>query len=177
MYHIIVFTIKSNTIRNETYLTCYQKLISMMDASEFERWFNQAVHTHDSARRDYEDTDFDWACFKCQQAAEFALKALLRGAGKLGIGHSLLKLTKEIEALGIDVNEIKKCSLTLEKFYIPTRYPDAYPEGSPYEFYDVEEAEKALDCCLTIIEFVRGKYHEESDTTAEKREKKSPGKS
>ncbi len=127
----------------------------MIDVSEFERWFNQAVHTYDSAKRDHKDTDFDWACFKCQQAAEFALKAFLRGVGKLGIGHSLLKLTKEIEALDMDVDEIRKCSLTLEKFYIPTRYPDGYPEGSPYEFYDVEEAEKALDCCLTIIEFVR----------------------
>ena len=91
----------------------------MMDVSEFERWFNQAVHTYDSAKRDHEDTDFDWACFKCQQAAEFALKAFLRGVGKLGIGHSLMKLTKEIEALDIDVDEIRKCALTLEKFYIP----------------------------------------------------------
>lgn len=149
----------------------------MMDISEFERWFNQAIHTYESAKRDYKESDFDWACFKCQQAAECALKALLRGAGRLGIGHSLLKLTREIEALDIDVDEIKKCSLTLEKFYIPTRYPDAYPEGSPYEFYDAEEAEKALDCCLTIIEFVKERYHEERDTIAEEGEKRSPGKS
>ena len=143
----------------------------MMDTSEFERRFNQAVHTYNSAKRDYKDKDFDWACFKCQQAAEFALKALLRGAGKLGIGHSLLKLTKEIEALDVDVNEIRKCSLILEKFYIPTRYPDAYAEGSPYEFYDAEEAQKALDCCLMIIEFVKERYHGECDTVKEEGEK------
>lgn len=141
----------------------------MMDIPEFEKWFNQATHTYDSAKRDYEDTDFNWACFKCQQAANSALNAFLRGAGRVGIGHSLLKLTKEIEALDTDVDEIKKCSLTLEKFYIPTRYPDAYPEGSPFEFYDAEEAEKALDCCLAIIEFVRERYYEESDTIKEDR--------
>jgi len=149
----------------------------MMDVSEFERWFNQAVHTYDSAKRDHEDTDFDWACFKCQQAAEFALKAFLRGVGKLGIGHSLMKLTKEIEALDIDVDEIRKCALTLEKFYIPTRYPDVYAEGSPYEFYDAEEAEKALDCCLTIIEFVKERYHGEIDTIKEEGEEEPPEKS
>ena len=89
----------------ETYLTFCQELILMMDAPVFQRWFNQAVHTYKSAKKDYEDADFGWACFKCQQAAECALKALLRGAGKLGI-DSLLKLTQEIETLDIDVDEI-----------------------------------------------------------------------
>lgn len=87
-----------------------------------------------------------------------------------------MKLTKEIEALSVDVDKIK-CSLTLEKFYIPTRYPDAYAEGSPFEFYDAEEAKKALDCCLTIIKFVREGYYEGDNTTKKEREKKSPGKS
>ncbi len=148
----------------------------MIDTSEFERWFNQALHTHDSAQRDYEHSDFDWACFKFQQAAEFALKAFLRGAGKLGAGHSLLKLIEEIETLGIDVLEIKKCSLTLEKFYIPTRYPDAYPEGSPYEFYDAEEAERALNCSSRIIEFVRKRYYEQLDQIEKEGEENPPGK-
>lgn len=89
----------------------------------------------------------------------------MRGFGKLGIGHSLLRLIKEMEAMGINVDEIRKCSLTLEKFYIPTRYPDAYSEGSPYEFYDAEEAENALDCCSHIIDFVRRRYDEASDST------------
>ncbi len=114
--------------------------------------------------------------FKFQQAAEFALEAFLRGAGKLGVGHSLLKLIAEIEALGIDIEEIRKCSLTLEKFYIPTRYPDAYPEGSPYEFYDAEEAEKALNCSSKVIEFVRKRYYEQCDRAEKEREEKSPGK-
>lgn len=136
------------------------KHMLMMDTPAFERWFNQAVHTYDSAKRDYNETDFDWACFKCQQAAVFALKAFLKRAGNVSIGHSLLELTKEIEALGINVDEIK-CSLALEKFYIPTRYPDAYAEGSPFEFYDAEKAKKALDYCLTILEFVRERHYEE----------------
>lgn len=149
----------------------------MTDTSEFERWFKQAIHTLDSAKKDYEDSDFDWACFKCQQAAEFALKAFLRGAGKLGIGHSLLKLVEEIEALGIDIDEIRKCSLILEKFYIPTRYPDAYAEGSPYEFYDAEEAEKALDCSSKITEFVRRTYYGKCNSSEKQGKRGSSGKS
>ncbi len=163
--------------RKETYLLVCPPFIPMIDAPEFERWFNQALHTHDSAQRDYGHSDFDWACFKFQQAAEFALEAFLRSAGKLGAGHSLLKLTEEIETLGITTEEIKKCSLTLEKFYILTRYPDAYPEGSPYEFYDAEEAERALNCSSRIIEFVRKRYYEQCDRAEKEREEKSPGKS
>lgn len=53
----------------------YFSCISMLDISEFERWFNQAIHTHKSAQRDHENGDFDWTCFKFQQSAEFALKA------------------------------------------------------------------------------------------------------
>jgi HEPN domain-containing protein len=61
----------------------------------------------------------------------------------------------------------------LEKFYIPTRYPDAYPEGSPYEFYDTEEAEKALKCSSKIIEFVRKRYDEQVGKAEKGREGKS----
>ncbi|MGD2248743.1 MAG: HEPN domain-containing protein [Candidatus Methanofastidiosia archaeon] len=149
----------------------------MIDTSEYERWFNQALHTHSSAKRDYEDNDFGWACFKFQQAAEFALKALLRGVGKLGIGHSLLKLIKDLENLNIDISQIKDCSVTLEKFYIPTRYPDAYPDGSPFEFYNSTDAEKALKCSLEIIEFVKRQYHEICDSTEEEGEENPPKKS
>ena len=155
------------------YLSC----ISMLDISEFKRWFNQAIHTYNSAQRDHEDGDFDWACFKFQQAAEFALKAFLRSTGKIGAGHSLLRLIEEIETVGIRTDEIKKCSLTLEKFYIPTRYPDAYPEGSPYEFYDTEEADKALECSSKIIEFVRKIYDEHIEEVEKEREGRSSGKS
>lgn len=129
---------------------------SMIDKEEFERWFKQAEHTHISGKEDLKRGDYDWSCFKAHQSAELALKALLRGFGKVAVGHSISKLLQEIENLQIEVEkETKKCSLLLEKYYIPTRYPDVYPEGSPFEFYDLDEANKGLKCATKIMDFVK----------------------
>lgn len=50
----------------------------MLDKEEFERWRRQARGILTSARRDKEAGDYAWACFKAEQAGQFALKALLR---------------------------------------------------------------------------------------------------
>lgn len=65
----------------------------------------------------------------------------------------------------------------MEKFYIPTRYPDAFPEGNLYEFYDTEEADEALKYSSKIIEFVRKIYDEQGGKVEKEREGRSSGKS
>jgi len=50
---------------------------------------------------------------------------------------------------------------TLDRHYIPPRYANAYPTGSPFEFYDHSTAEEALDCSrgmIMAIKEVRGQY-------------------
>lgn len=42
------------------------------------------------------------------------------------------------------------------KFYTSTRYPDAVPDGAPYEFFTREEAEEALDWASQILTFMSG---------------------
>ncbi len=128
---------------------------NLFDKNEFERWFNESLYTFASAERDEIEGDYSWACFKFQQSAELALKSLLRGFGKHPIGHSLLKLLNEIESLGIDVNEkIKSSARILDANYIPPRYPDAYPAGSPHEYYDKESADKSKKSAELIRKFV-----------------------
>ena len=67
------------------------------DRREYERWMGQAEYTIDAAKSDLKSQFYSWACFKCQQAAEYAIKALLRGVGLQAPGHSLLKLLSEIK--------------------------------------------------------------------------------
>ncbi len=112
------------------------------DWDEYERWMKQAKHTLGSITADLKHGSYDWACFKAQQVAEYSLKALLRGAGEPAFGHDLRDLLEKAR---------RYCDLKLEgeiarlsKFYIPTRYPDSFPGGSPYEFYTKEEAEESL---------------------------------
>ncbi|MEM4535841.1 MAG: HEPN domain-containing protein [Nitrososphaerota archaeon] len=75
----------------------------MLDGSEFSRWISMVKKTIDSSRGDLERGDYNWACFKAQQSAEFAVKALLHGLGLEAYGHSisslLLKLPRELKPL------------------------------------------------------------------------------
>ena len=36
----------------------------------------------------------------------------------------------------------------LDRQYIPTRYPDVYPEGSPYEFYTEKNTDGCINCTI-----------------------------
>lgn len=129
----------------------------LFDEDEFNRWFGQAEHTLRSATNDMDRADYDWSCFKSQQAAEYAVKALLRGLGKEAIGHSVLKLIAKLGETGCIIGEeLKGRARSVDKHYIPTRYPNAYAEGSPFEFYDRKTAEEAIDNASEIIKFIAG---------------------
>ncbi|AWR88016.1 HEPN domain-containing protein [Meiothermus taiwanensis] len=127
-----------------------------MDLQELERWLAQARHTLTSAERDAQGGDFDWACFKAQQAGEYAIKGLLRGLGRPAYGHSIMRLLEELRAGHVDVpEELVEAAQELDIHYIPARYPDAYPEGSPFEFYNPRRAEEALRAARRILAWVR----------------------
>ena len=127
------------------------------DEEEYERWMKQAKNTLLSSKRDKEAGDYNWSCFKAQQAAEFAVKALLYGIGLSAIGHSLLKFLGDLEKKGIKIDEIKRCARTLDRHYIPTRYPNFHPEGAPLDYYTEEDARRAIEYAEEVIEFCRSK--------------------
>jgi HEPN domain-containing protein len=70
--------------------------VSYLDEGEFERWMRSALRTLESARRDLNGGDYNWACFKSHQAAEKALKALLWGVGRPRSGHALTRLVRHV---------------------------------------------------------------------------------
>ena len=121
----------------------------MFNQAEWSRYLSQARHTLASARRDIDDGDFAWACFKSQQAAEMAAKGLIRACGGLATGHSVVSL---LQAAGDEVPEgVAHCARELDKVYIPTRYPDAYDAGSPHEYFDHRDATAHVECAAAII--------------------------
>jgi HEPN domain-containing protein len=127
----------------------------MFDKEEYERWIKQADYTLKSAKRDKDAKDFSWACFKAHQAAGFAIKALLYGLGIMSYGHSLKKLFEYLSQKIEIPNEILRFAKILDRHYIPTRYPNAYYEGSPFEFYEEKDAEEAIKSAESIINFIR----------------------
>ncbi len=128
------------------------------DTDEYSRWLGQAKHTLGSAERDTAEGDFDWACFKAQQAGEYALKALLRGFGKPAYGHSLTRLLGQLGEAGLEPDGVASAGQLLDRHYIPTRYPDAYAEGSPHEYYDDPTAREAQRAAAHIIDWVERAY-------------------
>jgi HEPN domain-containing protein len=44
---------------------------------------------------------------------------------------------------------------TLDKHYIPTRYPNGFASGAPTDFYTKEEAQNAIRNAEAILEFCR----------------------
>ncbi len=129
----------------------------MLDEREFHRWLQQAEQTLRSAEWDEQGQLFwNWVCFKAEQAAHYAVKGLLRALGVSAFGHSLHRLMQQVESLGISVPpEIRQSAYALEREYIPSRYADAYPDGSPYEFYDAQRAAVCLEAARRILQFVR----------------------
>ena len=128
----------------------------MFDEEEFKRWIKQAEQTLKSAERDKNAGDYSWACFKAHQSAEFAIKGLLYGLGIMAYGRSLKKLLETLSQRIKVPEEIARKAKILDRHYIPKRYPDAHVEGSPFEFYDEEDAEEALKSAEKILEFVKG---------------------
>ncbi|MEW6675100.1 MAG: HEPN domain-containing protein [Nitrospirota bacterium] len=59
----------------------------MIDEKEFQRWFKQAEHNLKSSKADAEDGDYDWACFKAQQASEIAILSFIEGEFKNAKGN------------------------------------------------------------------------------------------
>ncbi|MGC9149434.1 MAG: HEPN domain-containing protein [Sulfolobales archaeon] len=48
------------------------------------------------------------------------------------------------------------CARELDRHYIPSRYPNAHPAGTPHEAYDHETSRRAIECARRIIDYARG---------------------
>jgi HEPN domain-containing protein len=116
-------------------------------------WLAQAQRDLNHAIDASEDGHFEWACFSAQQGAEKAVKAVYLHRHGEGWGHSVLKL---LEGLA-DQMEIPEAlfdaARTLDKHYIPTRYPNGFDQGFPGDYYTAREAREAIDHARQVIEF------------------------
>lgn len=114
-------------------------------------WFRQAQRKLDSARWDIQGGFYEDACFSAQQAAELAAKALLESQGRIELGHSVYHL---LQTAGGVPQEVLDAARVLDRYYIPTRYPNGFPAGAPMDFYDQPTAEEAVRLAERILEFV-----------------------
>ncbi len=121
-----------------------------------ERWLRQAEHDFNDAQFCASGKRYNVACFLCQQAAGKALKALLCGYGAREVrGHSAVELLEASAKLAPSLAELYRQAALVDRFYIPTRYPDGLPGGIPSEVYGEADAEQALCAAENILAAVR----------------------
>ena len=95
------------------------------------------------------------AAFHAQQAAEKALKAACVALGDDAprthvINHLLDELTVNGAVIADDVRDAARI---LERYYAPTRYPDALGGIDPNRIYGAEDARDAISRARTVLHF------------------------
>jgi len=116
-------------------------------------WLDEASGDLEHARNDVQSGFNNWACFSAQQAGEKAIKAVFQRMGAEAWGHSVADLLKELSKKHDFPKELFNGALELDKAYIPTRYPNAHPSGSPRSRYTKEEARRLIRYAERIFKF------------------------
>ncbi len=116
------------------------------DHHEAARWLSTAQDDLRAARALRDNAMHAHACFNAQQSAEKAMKAIWRLYGLDGWGHSIQRLVMDFPhpELFERRSEWLQCAAILDRFYIPTRYPDSLPDLTPAQNYFLADAEAAI---------------------------------
>ncbi|OPX32605.1 MAG: hypothetical protein B1H40_02185 [Candidatus Latescibacteria bacterium 4484_181] len=127
------------------------------------RWFTQATDEFEDADELRKRGRFYLALFHFQQATEKALKAYLYLKVKsveVFYTHSIGELSKMALEIDPDFEQIVPAK-KLDRYYIPTRYPNGLPGGVPSQYFDdPQEAEEAMHLAKSAIDLVERKIKE-----------------
>ena len=127
-------------------------------SDEAGRWFLQAQRDLDDARYSAAGQRFNLACFLAQQSAEKALKALLYSAGAEAVwGYSVAELCQDIIAIHPDLAPLAAIGGPLDKYYIPTRYPNGLPGGIPSDAFVSADAQMAISMAEQVLDTISSK--------------------
>jgi HEPN domain-containing protein len=123
------------------------------------RWLDTAEDDLDSAQILKTERKFAHSCFHAQQAGEKALKAVWYSADADPWGHSIKKLIEDLEKIDAglfqSMKSLTQAGTVLDRFYVPTRYPNGLPEITPREAFFNEDAEACLESAGAILQKVR----------------------
>jgi HEPN domain-containing protein len=126
------------------------------DRYQAERWLDTAREDLQAARVLAEADIFAHACFLAQQAAEKAARSLWYAAGDDPWGHSVLKLISQFPHRDRlpGLADWEQRAALLDRFYIPTRYPNGLPDLTPGQSFFATDAEQAIEMAAAFVNAV-----------------------
>lgn len=140
----------------------------MLDDPEYHRWQRSVDDAQGAALAQEQAGYHQWSCFLAEQSAQLAVKGLLHGAGQGAWGHDLVALGQRAGlVVGATDIAVEDALRRLSRHYLPARYPDANPGGTPGEHYGPTDAEAACADVATVRAFVERAWAalEEADGT------------
>ena len=114
-----------------------------------QKWLDFAREDMQMAELAMRNSLFNQVCFHAQQAAEKTLKSLIIAAGVLP--PKTHKLGDLLGLLPVAMpDDLRRRLLLLDRYYIPTRYPDAVPGSLAAGMPDQADAEEALSSSIDL---------------------------
>ena len=138
----------------------------MRNPDEGRRWLEEAASELETARWDLKGEKYSAACFWSHQAAEKALKAFLYATSEEEhlFEHSLTRLLEHCAESEKGFEAFRESCRTLDRYYIPTRYPNGLPYPAvPAKSFTREEAEEAIALCDKILGLARSGISHDGD--------------
>ncbi len=106
-------------------------------------WLAQGQRDLEQAQQSMQAGRHEWACFAAHHQQAW--------------GHTLTRLWAVLPLQAWDPAppaDIEDRLRLLDGYYIPTRYPDSYPEGTPGEHFGKMQSEQALLHAGAVVEWV-----------------------
>lgn len=119
-------------------------------------WLRQGWRDLASARVQRNAGYYEWACFISQQASEKGLKAVFQKLGGDAWGHSIVDLLRTLRERVEVPGRIQDSAVDLDRYYIPSRYPNGWAAGSPADYFTDEDAKAAIGHSEAILWFCEG---------------------
>ncbi len=118
-----------------------------------DRWLQTAEEDLRAAETLLDAGLYAQSCFYAQQSAEKAIKSLWYRVDADPWGHSVQRLVTdfpESEELPDQEHWIEHGAL-LDKYYIPTRYPNGLPDLTPGQVYRLSDAQRGLEGARELV--------------------------
>jgi HEPN domain-containing protein len=124
---------------------------------EAKRWVDTAEEDLEAARALMDKEKFSHACFFAQQCGEKALKALWYSLGQDPWGHSIQKLITDLpeDTVKKGMEALVEMGAVLDRYYVPTRYPNGLPDLTPGKFYFKKDADLCIESAQHLLDRVR----------------------